>query len=226
MMSIEKLASNNFLSVCDVAMDIMEKLQISDDAKVRFRLMPNRIRFKVLMPFDAINIRDEYCEYRAQALKYLKINQYILEYSFISDSNRWDTEVEASINREQFEKFYHQLEGVYQKRVVDPQINENNQKKEPNKIKFHFCEGVLFRDGIDGILQFSEKTLEYNLLVVSLSLPLNDRIDVATQGVDCEKWKQLYDVAMRLNEKISLKFGINNFFEIDYKNMHLKRITE
>src|SRR5579859_5041333 len=77
---ISRLEANNFLAVSEVAMDILAALQISNGEEVRIQLMPDVIRYPALMPGDGINMRDRYCQYRWDALTYLKDRKHILDF--------------------------------------------------------------------------------------------------------------------------------------------------
>jgi hypothetical protein len=100
------------------------------------------------------------------------------------------------------------------------------QSKSERKDKFRFIEGVLYRDGMDGILKFFEKDLQYNVLKIAFTKPFGERIDMAVGGLDCEKYKQLYDAARAINEKVDKEFRIKDFFQMDYPSMSIKRNVE
>jgi hypothetical protein len=135
MTPIEKLSSINFLSVCDVAMDIKEELQMTKENMVQIPVLRTMIRpapFNQLFPIDSISTRDNYGEYRIKALEYLKTNNFIVDFEILdSYGHRWEDGIRVSIEKNAFDKFYDDLSKVYQKRVVDPNIK---QEAEKNKI--------------------------------------------------------------------------------------------
>jgi hypothetical protein len=93
--------------------------------------------------------------------------------------------------------------------------------------KFHFKEGVLFRDFCDEIIVIKgENSQEYRLLGAAIKLPASERIDTLTDSIEIDEWRKLYDTARRLNEKIKNTFKINNFFDIDYQNKKLRKTVE
>jgi len=92
--------------------------------------------------------------------------------------------------------------------------------------KFRFNQGVLFRDFCNDILMVKgENTKEYRLLDTVVALPARERIDALTENIEME-WRQLYDTARRLNNKIKDIFKIDNFFQIDFQNKKLHRTVE
>jgi hypothetical protein len=92
--------------------------------------------------------------------------------------------------------------------------------------KFHFNQGVLFRDFCDEVLIVrSEKSKEHTLLIVAMFQPVMTRIDAETDDVEMD-WRRLYDAARRLNDKIKNVFDIENFFQLDFENKKLWRAVE
>ena len=111
-----------------------------------------------------------------------------------------------------------------------PQKKEES--KPPVKIKaectrkFHFKDGVLFRDHVDAVLIFkNENSLQYKLLNSAFSLPVDERLDGLTDGLDMSG-RQIPDTAGEINKKIQDAFGVSGFFETDYPNKSAKRIVE
>ncbi len=89
--------------------------------------------------------------------------------------------------------------------------------------KFRFDQGVLFRDFCDKVLIIKrERTQEYDLLRVAMSLPIMERIDASTEDLELD-WRHLYDTARRLNDKIKNVFKIDNFFQTDFENKKVHR---
>jgi hypothetical protein len=108
-------------------------------------------------------------------------------------------------------------------KTEEPKSKKANQFKKP---KFRFSNGVLFRDFCDETLAIkNENTQEFKLLRLALSLPMGERIDAMTDELDMS-FRQIYDTATRLNEKIKNIFGIDAFFLIDSKNKHITRAVE
>jgi hypothetical protein len=104
---------------------------------------------------------------------------------------------------------------------------ESTPKSKPTPSpKFRFKQGVLFRDFCNDILIVKgENTKEYRLLDTAIALPVGERIDLVTEYIDME-WRQLYDTARRLNDKIKGLFEIDNFFHIDFQNKKIHRTVE
>lgn len=127
---ISKLAADNFLSVCDVAMDICAALQIKSEEEVYIPLMPDVIRFYALFPGDGINMRDRYCDFRWKALGYLKDRGHILDFNIVRGNHRWHQKVNVVVDRYDFDKFYKKLIDAYETRVVEPE-----KKRQPKSAK-------------------------------------------------------------------------------------------
>lgn len=114
------------------------------------------------------------------------------------------------------------LEKILQERMLE---FEDQKKKVPSG-KLRFNSGVLFRDFCDRVLIIDgENTLEYRLLKFAMEHPVGKRIDQATEDLDM-RGRQIYDTAGRLNDKIEKIFEIEDFFQRDSKNKHVKRTVD
>ncbi len=111
------------------------------------------------------------------------------------------------------------------------ELRKQTAKAEPKKgpapsPKFHFNQGVLFRDFCNEVLIVrSENSKEHTLLTVAMFQPVMARIDATTDDVEMD-WRRLYDTARRLNDKIKTVFKIDNFFQLDFENKKLWRVVE
>ena len=63
-------------------------------------------------------------------------------------------------------------------------------------------------------------------MAVAMEMPVNSRIDCAVQGIDRKDFRKLYDDAGRLNNKISKKFKVSEFFERNFSDKYLQRTVE
>lgn len=105
-------------------------------------------------------------------------------------------------------------------------IKTEPKKESVSSPKFHFNQGVLFRDFCDEVLIIKgEGSQEYSLLAIAMSLPVMERIDATTDDLELD-WRRLYDTARRLNDKIKTTFKIDNFFQTDFENKKLHRAVE
>lgn len=101
---------------------------------------------------------------------------------------------------------------------LSPEPSQNKVPlSQPCEQKFHFVGGTLYRDHFDGVLQFKEKTIQYNLLQVAFELPFGDRIDGMVEGLDTSG-RGISGNAMHLNKKIVDFFKIDDFLEVDHAN--------
>ena len=103
---------------------------------------------------------------------------------------------------------------------------KNKDVKAVEMPKFRFSNGVLFRDFCNETLAIkNENSQEYRLLKFTLELPVGERIDALTDELDMT-FRQIYDTARRLNEKIKNTFKIDNFFALDSQNKNITRAVE
>lgn len=92
--------------------------------------------------------------------------------------------------------------------------------------RFRFDKGILFRDFCDTVLKIGgENTLEYRLVQTALKTSVGEKIDTLTDELEME-WRQLYDTAKRLNDKIKTAFKVDEFFQIDYQNKNVRKTIE
>lgn len=130
MTPIEKLSSINFLSIADVAMDILERSQMT--TIVTFPLLRKILLgkpFNILMPGDDADSGSSYCNYRLKAIEYLKANNYIIDFEISEEDYIFERNAKITINKERFIKFFDKLKKIYQKRVVDPALKEQEKKE-------------------------------------------------------------------------------------------------
>ena len=124
--SLEMLLGDNLFSVIDVAADIALALQMTIANSVKIHLCPSVIRFPNLMPANAVNFRDRYCDFRWSALTYLKSHGQIQDFE-LDDTlglHRWGYKVIVLVDRIKFDEFYEKLIKTYQKRVKFPTKEE------------------------------------------------------------------------------------------------------
>lgn len=223
MESVEKLSKVNFFSVCDVCMDIKEAMEMSSGDTIEiFIIRQDSIRFPILLPAIAPNLLDAYYANRIRATIYLKEIEAIRDYTLHKDMT-WDGIIELNLDRQKFDEFYNKLIDVYEKRAVKPNKQKTN---DGGSVKFRFSNGVLFRDFSDEVLIFKdENEQEFRVIKTAMNLPINERIDALTDNMELT-FRQLYDTARRLNEKIKTTFGRENFFETDSTNKLVRRVIE
>ena len=153
--------------------------------------------------------------------KFIKTKEVFFE---VGSQRLWpffEADIEILESYESLKKVNNAIEKIFGKR----------EKKENNDFtqqvpRFYYNQGILHRDFCKEVLIIKgENTQEYRLLDIAFNLPINERIDALTDGVEM-KWRQVYDTARRLNEKIKETFKVDNFFEIDFENKKLCRTVE
>ena len=134
---VERLDADNFLAICDVAMDINSELQITSGQIISIPLMPSIIRFSRLLPAKSVSLLDRYGDYRMKALVYMKVRGIIESCEVVPDmsGNRWDREITVRADRFDFDKFYNRLMSAYQIRVVEPAKKNIPSEKKPKNSK-------------------------------------------------------------------------------------------
>jgi len=224
--SLEKLTGEKFLAIADVAQDISEKLSMSSSNEVFIPIHRDIIRYNILCPGLSPNLMDRYCSLRMEATRYLKENGHIVDFSVTKEN--WDSTITIQVNRMGFFKFYRQLLEIFPKKVESKKSEKGTPRLDEKTCDgvFRFNNGVLYRDGFDNVLKFGENLLEYNLLQIAFEKEVEERIDLATEGVDFSGWKQLNDTARRLNKKIAETFHFDNFFIIENQDKHVQRSTK
>jgi hypothetical protein len=113
------------------------------------------------------------------------------------------------------------------KKLIDAYEAKSAEKQADMRTpKFRFDQGVLFRDFCDTVLKIGgENTLEYRLVQTALKTPVGEKIDTLTDELEME-WRQLYDTAKRLNDKIKTAFKVDEYFQIDYQNKNIRKTIE
>lgn len=112
------------------------------------------------------------------------------------------------------------------KKVVKKEKIKSEIKIIEKKPEFRFSNGVLFRDYLNNTLIIkNENSNEFQLLRLVFDNPLGERIDTMSDNIDMG-FRQIYDTARRLNDKIDKTFNIKDFFDLDYKNKYIKRVVE
>ncbi|MBI4117687.1 MAG: hypothetical protein HY453_01230 [Parcubacteria group bacterium] len=116
--------------------------------------------------------------------------------------------------------------GKFQKYLDELKRKSSDKQADTRTPMFRFNQGVLFRDFCDTILKIGgENTFEYRLIQTALRTPVGEKIDTLTDELEMD-WRQLYDTAKRLNDKIKSTFKIADFFMIDYQNKNIKKTIE
>lgn len=114
----------------------------------------------------------------------------------------------------------------FQKYMSELKSKSDDNESETRTPKFHFDQGVMFRDFCDTVLKIKgENTLEYRLVQTALKTPVGEKIDTLTDDLEMD-WRQLYDTAKRLNDKIKIAFKISDYFQIDYQNKNIRKTIE
>jgi hypothetical protein len=121
---VTELTAVNLLALYDVALDIRQELQMSDDPVIP--LWQPMVKFPVLLPLDSIGMRDRYCELRWKATRWLQSRGIIQGYELLKGPHRWGSRLRISVEREAFEAFVKVLDAEYSR--LAPAASEGQRK--------------------------------------------------------------------------------------------------
>lgn len=114
---ISEMTYLNLVRLFDTMMAIKEKMQLNRTNTVFIPLLPARIYFQELLPYDTPEVRDEYIEGRWDAVKYLNKEGVVLEFKHINSMmHRWDDSVKVVVNVSPFYEFYEKTRKELEKR--------------------------------------------------------------------------------------------------------------
>jgi len=125
----------------------------------------------------------------------------------------------VSVYRHVFNDLYERVRDAKESRK---QVHSSEISKSRDLGDFYFDQGVLFRHGNSGVEKFRESSIEHLILVVAFKEPFGERIDSATHPIECS-WESLYQAARRINEKVQERFGVPDFFAVDFGGKHIRR---
>ena len=125
----------------------------------------------------------------------------------------------VSIYRHVFNDLYERVRAAKESRE---QVHPSEISEPRDFGAFCFDQGVLFRHGNSGVEKFRESSLEHLILVVAFKEPFGERIDSATHPIECS-WESLYQATRRINEKVQERYGVPDFFTIDFGGKHIRR---
>ncbi len=214
---LENLSSINFLSVCDIVMDIMEKLQVITHSEVILPVLKNPVLFKILCPAQTPDLVTNYCNYRLQALGYLK-EVDVLNFTLENDEHEglWRAHVVVNVKRQAFDDYYKKLTDVYQKRVVDPQnkqaAGQDNSVLKITDFKFNENNEIIFRNLKSQLPNNTNQSEMCKYLFAQTSIGewvSWDKVYQEIQGAPMENKKRvIYDAAEAVNEKTLKDIGL------------------
>jgi uncharacterized protein (TIGR02391 family) len=113
---IKEIDSFNFLGIYDVALDMKQELNISPDGVI-IPLLQIRVKFPQLFPVDSIKMRDDYCETRWKAIKFLKSEGIIKDFTLIKAYHRWDQKIRVTVQKDLFDEMLNAMHTDYKRRT-------------------------------------------------------------------------------------------------------------
>lgn len=119
---IQEMDADNFLAILDVLMDIEQELNIASD-DIEIPLLRTIVRFSQLLPTDAINMRDRYCELRWKAVGFIKKIGVVKDSSLIQGLHRWQSWLAIRMDGSNVARLKHLLplmQEDYKRRLMRP----------------------------------------------------------------------------------------------------------
>ncbi len=113
---IKEIDSFNFLGIYDVALDVNQELNISPDVII-IPLLQIRVKFPQLFPVDSIKTRDDYCDTRWKAIKFLKSKGIIKDFTLIKASHRWEQKIKVTVQKGLFDETLNAMHADYKGRT-------------------------------------------------------------------------------------------------------------
>lgn len=110
-----ELTEENFLAIYDVSLDIRQELQISDRPAIP--LWQPVVKFRPLMPWDGVNMRDRYCDLRWKAANVLKRQCVIRNCEILPGTHRWESRLRITADKTSVDAFVKQLDAEYTRRA-------------------------------------------------------------------------------------------------------------
>ena len=156
--AIQNMDFINMLRIYDLALDIDQQIQLTSQTTVHISLIGPIIRFRQLFPTDTIDMRQEYCAGRINALSYMKKKEYIINFSH--NANDWDTVVTINLTLSKFDDFYRLVKNEYLKRVDKGESKIESKKSDT--IKSDTPELKVTYDKEKGILNILGKCIKFN----------------------------------------------------------------
>lgn len=140
--AIHNLATENFLSIFDLVLDIEREIQMSDSNKVSVDVLNRVVRFSILFPRDSAHFRDAYCKRRIDSANYLKRHGAIKSYEVQNNiGNGWDAKIEIEFSTPAFDGFADKMKARYKtdfhkqpKLVIDKQPKPKIEKPDDTMI--------------------------------------------------------------------------------------------
>ena len=204
----EKLSARNFFGVCDIAMDIKEKLQTTNNNSVSLPIIRSIIRFNILCPAKSVDLLDDYYRNRQEATGYLLEKGAIKSFKTIKEGFGWDGRIEIQLDRQKFDNYYKILTDIYEKRVVEPEklamkAEENKKQNSSNKIS-------IFIDKENGIYRFeNDIKLPYPIKSSGNRFALI-RALIINNILETDKWRLIYKNDQLISQEIN---KINKLFQ-------------
>lgn len=214
----EDLSPDNFWAVFDLATEIQEKLELSADDELRIPVRVSVMYYEGDRQRNSLNRRSMSMEYLDKMGCFTNLRKVRTKYPtgeyyvFILDRPVFDG---------LFEHF----------KIIESAMLKNSEPKiEPEqaaapdmKNEFVFDQAVLFRHGSTVVEKFDENTFEHELLRIAFKLPFGEQIDTMIDDFVDREWRTIYDAARRINDKVMARFGVADFFKIDFKNKFIAR---
>jgi len=167
----------------------MREVNISPH-NIVIRLLPSIIRFEQLLPADAVNTRDIYCDRRWKALQFLKTNGIIIDFTLIEGLHRWESEIEIKLDAEIFKNIL---------TIVDEEMKKRTYKK---KTQLETSLDVFWEMLHPKIVKIAKSRFETKHYADSVEAALKE-VNIVVKSIIKQKTGQEYDGADLMNRAFS-----------------------
>ncbi len=214
----EDLSNDNLFAVLDLAIEIQEQAELSTEDELRVPVRKSVMRYESERQSTSL-------DRRPTAIKYL--NDAGCFSSLRQERTKYPTGLYYAfvLNCPVFNDIFRRLLKCEEVRTAPP-IEKAVDEKTPVLEGFYFDQGILFRNGSTVVEKFIEDTFEHELLRIAFKLTFGEQIDTMIDDFADREWRTIYDASRRINDKVMARFGISDFFKIDYKNKFIERNTK
>jgi hypothetical protein len=215
MEKIDKLNRNNLISLYDLAYDIKEKTETTNNLEIIIKHTKNPIDYKHLKITDEVFLNNS-LELRMNSLKYLKNNEIIKKYEIVeycenSDGEYYENIIKIIIDTKKFNNFYHEISQIW----LNKKDNITNDYHESDSVEFFEDESCLVINGNKCALPPFKN--EYFLCKAMFIYQRNEPVDWSIIAESMDKYsptkkKAIYDTINRINKRVKGVLGIDKLF--------------
>lgn len=222
---IDNISYFNLLKLLDVARDIKEKLEMTDEDEITINMLPSIVKFPALMPANSTNLQDQYMNYRFEAVKCMQKLGAVTNHTEYPDFDRFSALFEIEVDRLEFDQFFEKLKEKHKelKELRKDTSKDVSNTVYSNKPIFDPRKGEIVSNG--KICTPPTGSIEYYICKALFAVPFGQKVnnlDVAEAWGGKETAKTVYDGHTRLNKRIKDELGIDEFCECKAEQLWIR----